>query len=287
MGVLSNKNVFITGANTGIGKETALALAELGAHVTIASRSRQRTQPVLDMLEAKGAAYDFIELDLCALESVRQCVATFSMKERSIHVLINNAGIGGTTGITEDGYELTFGVNHIGPFLLTTLLLPYVKEAATKEAPARIVNVASMAHYRVQGIDYAVVERRSRGFLSFRNYMMSKLANILHVKSLAARLQNDHIQTYALHPGVIASDIWRGVPWPIRPLLTAKMLDEKQGAKTTIFCASSEDPCVTEHSGEYYDKCTITKPSRPARSEKLAEELWHKSVEWCGDASAH
>ena len=277
IGDLDQRTFLVTGANTGIGRETALALAGRGARVFVASRSEQKTRPVIDEIVALAgsSAVEFLHPDLGDLGSVRACADEFLRAGEPLHALINNAGLAGGRGVTESGFELAFGTNYIGPFLLTALLLERLREGA----PARIVNVASIGHYRAPGIDYKAVRRRTNSFTGFPEYCVSKLANVLHAQELARRLGDTDVTTYSLHPGSVASDVWRRVPWPIRPLMTRNMLSPVEGARTSLYCATAPD--VTGESGHYYDNCRRAQASAVATPE-LASELWERSIDWVG-----
>jgi dehydrogenase/reductase SDR family protein 13 len=250
-------------------------LAGRGARVFIASRSEQKTRPVLDEIVATGgpSAVEFLALDLGDLASVRACADEFLRTGEPLHCLINNAGLAGGRGMTESGFELAFGTNYVGPFLLTGLLLDRLRESA----PARIVNVASIGHYQAPGIDYEAVRRRTRSLTGFPEYCVSKLANVLHAEELARRLDGVGVTTYSLHPGGVATDVWRRVPWPIRPLMTRNMLSPAEGAQTSLYCATSSE--VAADSGRYYDDCQRKEPSGVATPE-LAAELWDRSSDW-------
>ena len=141
---LQGKVALITGANTGIGRVTARELAKRGAHIVITARNQERAQPVLDEIrtESPQAKVDFITLELSNFASIRTCASTFKALNLPLHILVNNAGLAGAKGLTREGFEMTFGVNHVGTFLLTQLLLPKLQASA----PARIVTVASRAH---------------------------------------------------------------------------------------------------------------------------------------------
>jgi retinol dehydrogenase-12 len=277
VGDLEHRTFLVTGANTGIGRETALALAGRGARVFVASRSEQKSRPVLDEIVARAGtgAVEFLHLDLGDLKSVRACAEEFLQTGRPLHGLINNAGLAGQRGMTESGFELAFGTNFVGPFLLTALLLDRLRESA----PARVVNVASVGHYRASGIDYGAVRRRTKSFTGFPEYCVSKLGNVLHAQELARRLDGTGVTTYSLHPGAVASDVWRRVPWPVRPLMTRNMLPPAEGARTSLYCATSPD--VAADSGHSYDNCRRQEPSAVATAE-LAAELWERSVDWAG-----
>jgi retinol dehydrogenase 12 len=268
----------ITGGNTGIGLSTATALARDGGRVYIACRSAAAGDAAVERIKAASGSADvrLLMLDLASLSSVRACAASFLALDEPLHVLVNNAGVGGQRGLSADGFELHFAVNHLGHFALTQLLL----DRLTASGPgARVVNVSSEAHYNARGIDFAAVRRRTATFAGAREYAVSKLCNVLFTQELARRLDGTVTTSYALHPGVVASDIWRRVPRLARPFITRRMLTTEQGAVTSVYCATS--PAVAGDSGLFYDKCAVRPPSAAATPE-LAELLWKYSVEWTG-----
>ena len=275
MGDLDGRTFLITGANTGIGKETARALAGRGARLHLACRSQDGGRAAIEEISAQtgNRNLELRSLDLGDLGSVRRCAEDFLATGEPLNGLINNAGVAGSRGITASGFERMFGTNHVGPFLFTQLLLDRLRESA----PARIVNVASAAHYSAPGIDFKAVRRPTRSITGMREYSVSKLANVLHAQELARRLEGSGVTTYALHPGVIASDIWRRVPWPVRPLMKRRMATPEDGARTSIYCATSAQ--VAGESGRYYDDCRAKEPGAAVTAE-LAEELWRRSMEW-------
>jgi NAD(P)-dependent dehydrogenase (short-subunit alcohol dehydrogenase family) len=265
----------VTGANSGIGRETALALAGRGARVFVASRSEQKTRPVIDEIVGRSGtrAVEFLSLDLADFASVRVCANEFLRTGEPLHGLINNAGLAGQKGMTASGFELAFGTNYVGPFLLTGLLLDRLRDSA----PSRIVNVSSVGHYRASGIDYEAVRQPTKSFTGLPEYAVSKLSNVLHAQELARRLAGTGVTTYSLHPGAVASDVWRRVPWPIRPLMKRRMLSPADGAKTSLYCATS--PELAYATGDYYDNCRRKEPSAVA-TPQLAEELWGHTISW-------
>ncbi len=273
---LAGRNILITGANTGIGRATAELLAARGAHVTLASRSLEKTQPVLDGIRAAGGAADMVALDLGDLDQVRQCAAGLLAAARPINVLLNNAGLAGTRGLTKSGFELAFGTNHVGHFLFTMLLMPRLLASPS----SRIVNVASKSHYQAKGIDFEAVRKTTSTITGLPEYEVSKLANVLFTKELARRIGPKGVRSYSLHPGVVASDAWRRVPWPFRQLLKLGMITNEKGALTSIHCATS--PEVANQDGLYYDECQERAPNPLANDAALARQLWEKSVEWTG-----
>jgi NAD(P)-dependent dehydrogenase (short-subunit alcohol dehydrogenase family) len=274
-GVAKGRTFLVTGANTGIGRATAAALARQGGRVYVASRSREKGEEAVAGIKAStgNEAVWFLPLDLADLDSVRACASDFLARGEPLHVLVNNAGIGGAHGLTRQGFELTFGVNHLGHFALTNALLGCL----TASAPARVVTVSSDSHYAARGVDFEALRRRARGITGLREYAVSKLCNVLFSQELARRTADTGVTTYALHPGVVASDIWRRVPWPVRPLMTRRMLTVDEGAATSLYCATSPD--VAQDTGRFYDKCAERAPSRVATPE-LAAELWKRSEEW-------
>ena len=271
----AERTVVVTGGNTGIGKATAEALARQGWRVYVASRSRDKGEAAVASIKAAAGSDSvfFLALDLADLSSVRSCAEAFLARGEPLHVLVNNAGVAGVRGLTKQGFELIFGVNHLGHFVLAQLLL----DRLTSSAPARVVTVASDAHYSARGIDWDALRRPARGITGLGEYAVSKLCNVLFSQELARRAAGTGVTTYALHPGVVASDIWRRVPWPVRPLMTRRMLSVDEGAATSLFCATS--PEVAEASGRFYDKCTERAPS-PVATPELALTLWQRSEEW-------
>ena len=273
---LAGRVALITGANTGIGLVTARELAARGAHVFIACRSIDKGQAAVDEIrKATGnPQVEILALDLGDFASIRQCAQTFLARDLPLHLLINNAGLAGAKGLTKSGFELAFGTNHLGPFLLTQLLLDRIKQSA----PARIVTVASRAHTRVSGINFDAVQKPTIGKAGLPEYGVSKLANVLFSAELGRRLAGTGVATYSLHPGVVASDVWRELPQPFRALATLFMISVEEGAATTIYCATSPD--VAEQTGLYYDKCSVKNPSSVGQDRALAAELWKRSDAW-------
>lgn len=269
--------MLVTGANTGIGRVTAQELAKRGAHVWLGCRSAEKAQPVLDAIRAAGGTAELLLLDLADLGSVRAAARTFLERNQRLDVLINNAGLAGARGVTRQGFELAFGTNHLGHFLLTNLLLPLLRESA----PARIVNVASSGHYRAPGIDWDAQCKPTASISGFPEYCVSKLCNVLFTKQLAQGRAGAGVHSYALHPGQVASDVWRQVPWGIRHILKLSMLTNEQGARTQLYCATSAE--VADHDGRYYDDCHERRPSALAEDGELALLLWNKSAEWVAE----
>ena len=273
---ISGRVALVTGANTGIGLVTARELARRGAHVFLACRSASHAQTALDAIRAASGnqKVEALALDLGDFASVRQCANAFLARGLPLHLLVNNAGLAGSRGFTASGFELAFGVNHMGHFLLTQLLLERLKASA----PARIVTVASRAHTRTDGIDWNALRQPTRTRTAIHEYAVSKLANVWFSAELGRRLEGSGVTTYALHPGVVASDVWRSVPWPFRSLIKLRMISTEEGAKTSLYCATA--PQCAGESGLYYDKCRVRPASSLGQDTALARELWQRSEAW-------
>lgn len=279
---LAGKTFIVTGANSGIGKITALELARRGAHVLMACRSLDKSQPIADEIKQQTGndKVEIVKLDLGSLESVRACAAEILARNVPIHGLINNAGItagiGGVRTLTPDGFEPTFGTNHLGHYLMTRLLLDRIKQTRG----ARIVNVSSHSHYMAKKLDLdRVTKLGSR--VGLKEYEVSKLCNVLFTRELARRLEGTGVTTYALHPGQVSTNIWRRLPGPARWLLTKGlgMITPEEGAVSSLHCATS--PEAASETGLYYDQKGKQKhPSRIAQNDELARSLWTKSAEW-------
>jgi len=272
---LSGRTFLVTGGNTGIGRATAAGLASRGGRVYLACRSPDKGRAAAAAIgaEAGGDAVQFVQLDLADLSSVRACAEEFLARDQPLHGLINNAGVAGRRGLTTDGFELAFGVNHLGHFALTTALLGRLADSA----PARVVTVASDAHFQARGVDFTAVRRRTISVTGMAEYATSKLCNVLFSAELAQRAAGRGISSYALHPGVVASDIWRRVPWPVRPLIKLRMITPGEGARTTLYCATSDAAATA--SGRYYERCQERQAS-PAATAELARALWDRSQAW-------
>ena len=271
---LQGRTCVVTGANSGLGRALVEALAARGGPVVLAARSEERTRPVLEGIRAlrPSAAVELLQVDVSDLASVRRAAATYLATGRPLDVLVNNAGVGGTNGLSADGFDLTYATNHIGPFLLTSLLLPAIERAPQ----GRIVNVSSIGHMQVKRIDWTLLERRTEPKKSgFADYAVTKLMNILHAKELARRLADTRVTTYALHPGGVKSNIWRALPKPVQWGLKLFLISNEEGAKTQLYCATA--PELVGVSGRYYDKSREVPPNRLAEDPILARELWTRT----------
>ena len=266
----------ITGGNVGIGRVTAIELAKAGYQVVIAGRSRSRTQPVLDHIRSlsMGPEALFLPLDLASLSSVRDCAERFKSMNCPLHLLINNAGVAGLRGLTVDGFEMTFGINHLGHFLLTQLLLPELLASG----PSRVVTVSSRAHKRTSGIVWDALKKPTRSWTGIEEYAVSKLANLLFSAELARRTEGSGLSCYSLHPGVVDTEIWRALPDWARPLLRWRgLLTAEEGAQTTLHCALR---APVRESGLYFAKSRVVTPAPLGQDSDLARLLWERSEEW-------
>uniref|UniRef100_A0A6P7GWU6 Retinol dehydrogenase 12-like n=1 Tax=Diabrotica virgifera virgifera TaxID=50390 RepID=A0A6P7GWU6_DIAVI len=287
---LDGKTAVITGANCGIGKETARDLYLRGATVILACRSVSKANEAIKEIktqcvwEKNVGQLKAIELDLSRLKSVRDCAAKLLETEKEINILVNNAGVFAVPfALTEDGNETTFQVNHLGHFLFTLLLMPLLK----KSTPARIVTVASSLHSAVWNLDLSDMKCEKRKYGSLNAYNESKVCNILFTQELARKLKEHNINgitVYSVHPGAVKTDAARYLDSGLYFIWTSvAMMFYKspiQGAQTSIYC-SVDEQCSNE-TGLYYAECKPTRPSKIARNEKLAEELWDMSLKLVG-----
>ena len=271
---LSGKTMLVTGASSGVGLVSAKVLAARGAHVVLAVRNRAKCEPVKAAIDAEGGSSEILEMDMADLASVAAAADRYLAGGKSLDVLMNNAGQAGARGLTKDGFELTFGTNHLGAFLLTERLLPLLRVAPQ----GRVVNVSSGSHYQAKGIDWEALRRPTAHVTGMPEYEVSKLCNVLHAKELARRLTGTRVTTYSLHPGVVATDAWRQIPMPFAWLIKRFMISAEDGAKTQVKCAA--DPGVAGETGLFYDKERVREPSALAKDEALAKELWTKSAAW-------
>jgi retinol dehydrogenase-12 len=263
------KTTMITGTTSGIGLATTRELSRMGHHIVLAGRSRDRGASLVSDIEGSGGSAEFLQLDLGSLDSVRLAAKEFKNRGREIDIMVNNAGVGMAKGLTTDGFEKHFGINHLGHFLLNHLLQPVFRPGT------RIVTVTSAAHKRVKGIDFDRLTWKARSLYGLDEYAVSKLANILYTAELARR--HTEWNTFAVHPGLVNTKILPG--W-LRVLRGGRMLTPEQGAETTVLCAT--DPGLGEESGNYYARGAKAEPSPAAQDPELASELWARSEQWCG-----
>lgn len=274
---MRGKVCLVTGANAGIGFHTALALSRQGARVVLACRDRAKGESALaDIRRLSGSAEaELLPLDLASFASVRAAALEFHRRHDRLHVLVNNAGLyRRQRQSTADGFELTFQSNHLGHFLLTHLLLDLLKASA----PARIVNVSSNAHRSgMMRWDDLQAEKSYDGMAV---YAQSKLANILFTYELARRLKGTRVTANCLHPGVIASEFFRDMPWLVRGPLSLVLTSPEKGARPSIRAAS--DPGLDSVTGKYFYKSVEGDSIPESHDAAAALRLWDLSERACG-----
>jgi retinol dehydrogenase-12 len=275
---MKNQVVAVTGANAGIGRATARALAAMGAKVLACGRDRGRLDEALASIRAEvpGAAVTALVADLSSVNEVRGLAEQIRAQTDRLDVLINNAGVGvDRRQETVDGFELTFAVNHLAPFVLTTELLDLLEASA----PARVITVSSANHVGTKTLDLDDLQSRER-FAWQDVYARSKLCNVLFTRELARRLAGTGVTANCLHPGVIATEFGAGGDlrglnaWMFR-VLKWFLPGPERGARTSVFLASS--PGVAETTGRYFADCKPKEPSRLATDDELAAALWRES----------
>lgn len=277
---VSGKTCVVTGANAGIGKETAVGLARSGAHVVMVCRSSERGERALAEVKAASGS-DAVELMLCdmsAFASMRELSEQLHAQHRAVHVLVNNAGaMFARREQTVDGIEQTFQVNHLGYFVVTHLLLDLLQASA----PARIVTVASHAHRRAKfEFDNLQGERK---YSDLSAYSRSKLYNIAFTYELARRLAGTGVTANCLHPGVVASNFGLSASPAFRLLVKVGrpfLMSSERGARTSIYVAASSE--VEGVSGKYFDKCKQVRSSRVSYDVEAQRRLWKVSAELTG-----
>lgn len=270
--MLDGKTILVTGASSGIGLEACVELARLGAEVVMVARTSERGAPALAEVRSRSgsAKVSLLACDFGSLAQIRRLAADYRARYARLDVLINNAGaVSDRRQLTEDGIEQTFAVNHLGYFLLTSLLLDLLRASA----PARIVNVSSTGHYRGD-LDFGDLQY-TRGYSIMKAYRRSKLANVMFTLDLSRRLAGTGVTVNALHPGVVATQIWSKAPRWARPILALArlgMVTSEEGGQRLVYLASS--PAVEGKSGGYYEKDRARAPASRAVDERAQAQLW-------------
>jgi len=275
---MDGKTVVLTGANTGIGRQTTLELARRGAHVVMACRSASRGEAARAEIEAASGSrgrLEVRELDLASFAAIRAFADKACADLPRIDVLVNNAGIfPQKLAKTEDGFESQIGVNYLGPFLLTSLLLDRLRASA----PARIVHLTSMLHAK-GSLDFESF-RGEKPYKASAAYNQSKLANLVFSNELARRLEGSGVTSNAVHPGGIATDITRDLPWIARKAVGLMFKSVEEGARGPVMLAA--DPELADANGRYWAETREKTPSEDARDPELAARLWEWSERACG-----
>ncbi|CAJ1065942.1 dehydrogenase/reductase SDR family member 13-like [Xyrichtys novacula] len=283
---LQGKTAIVTGSNTGIGKTTALDLAKRGARVILACRNKEKAESaVYDIRRESGNnQVVFMQLDLASFASIRSFAETFLKTEPRLDLLINNAGVIGP-GRTEDGFGMAFGINHLGHFLLTNLLLERLQQCG----PSRVVTVSALLH-RLGNIDFPLLASKKElvsgqsTWHNFQAYSSSKLCNVLFTRELANRLEGTSVTCYSLHPGVIYTELCRSISlWQqllMFPFAKLFFLDPEAGSQTTLHCALQEG--IEPLSGRYFSNCALQQVGARGRDDALAKKLWEVSERFTG-----
>ncbi len=269
------KVCIVTGGNSGVGLMTAVGLAKLGAHVFIACRSGRKAARAVNYIRlvSGNANIEFLPLDLASLDSVRTFVQLFEQRNLPLHILVNNAGIFNKTGLTQERFELIWGTNYLGHFLLTTLLLPKLKNSA----PSRIIIVASDLALRPKSINWELLLKKTP--LNFiQLYSISKFCLLLLTTELSRKLNNTNVTVNAVHPGFVQSNI---TIWHRLSKYFGFGISPEEGAYSTLICATASE--MEGISGKFFDRRAREIPlSKVAQDVKLAQELWERSCLWTG-----
>lgn len=268
---LNDKNIFITGATSGIGKETARGLAKLGATIVFTTRDVSKGKRTKDELikTTKNDKIECLFCDLSSFESIINCYNRYKEKYDKLHVLINNAGVWDfKKRLSKDGIENIFAVNYLAPFLITNLFLDVLK----KSAPSRIINVTSGMHYGT--INFDDIEFKNN-FSGARAYSQSKLGLILFTRFLAKKLEETGVTVNCVQPGMNKTNLGRDAGSFSRAIFKILGKNPEKGAETSIYLASS--PEVKNISGEYFEKKKIRKSSKESYNLDLASKLWDLS----------
>jgi NAD(P)-dependent dehydrogenase (short-subunit alcohol dehydrogenase family) len=267
---MRGKICIVTGSNTGIGKETARGLARLGATVVLACRDAGKAEAAhADIVEStKNSEVFAVPLDLSDTVSIRAFARTISERFGKVDVLVNNAGVTARKrGVTKDGFETTFGVNHLGTALLTLELLDLLK----KGDHSRVVVLSSGLHYRGKMV-WEDLQFSARKYDGITAYNQSKLANVLFTKALARRLEGTGVTVNAVHPGVVATELTRDYPRVLIAVMQLFLLSPERGADCSMFVATS--PELAGVTGEYFEKSRAKPASRAAQDVDAQERLW-------------
>lgn len=283
---IHGKTVVITGANTGIGKETARELAKRGGRVIMGCRDMEKCEAAAK--EIRGNTLNphvyACHLDLASLKSIRQFAEQIKKEENRVDILINNAGVMRCPDWkTEDGFDMQFGVNYLGHFLLTNLLLDKLKESA----PSRVINLTSLAHI-VGKIDFEDLNWENKKFDTKQAYCQSKLANVLFTRELAKRLQGTAVTVNAVHPGIVATELGRHTglhqsqfsSTVLSPFFSLLIKSPALGAQPSVCLAVSEE--VQGVTGRYYDVMTEKEPAPQALDDEAGQRLWEVSSRLVG-----
>ena len=277
---MNGRTCLITGATDGIGKEAAIELAKKGCNLILIGRSKEKGEKVVEQIRKVAESHvdiDYFTADLMLMKEVSRVADEVSRKYPRIDILLNNVGaVFAFRGVTEEGFERTFALNHLGYFLMTKKLLPLVEKSDYK----RIVNVSSSAHY---GIDFEFDNiNGEKKYTGFDTYKKSKLANVMFTYELAKRIEGTGITANCLHPGFVSTNfgknnsfLWRNF---IRVAMWLIAINVKDGAKTSIHLACSDE--VKDITGKFFANCEVKKGSSKAKNEEHNQKLWELSEDF-------
>lgn len=281
---IPGKVVIVTGANSGIGKETAKELARRNGTIYMGCRDLAKCEEARKeiIVATKNKNVYCRKLDLASFSSIKHFAKQFKTEQNRLDILINNAGVMRCPkSVTQEGFEMQIGVNHLGHFLLTHLLLDYLKASS----PSRIINVSSVAHTRgfIDTSDF----NSEKNYDPKKAYEQSKLANVLFTRELAKRLKGTGVTANALHPGIVDTELMRHMSIVnsffgkiiVYPFLWLFSKRPSSGAQTTLFCALDET--ITKINGKYFSDCKLAEIGENARDDKMALWLWKLSEKWC------
>jgi len=277
---MAQRICMVTGASSGIGKETSRKLAELGATVVLVCRNQKRGEKAMSEIKdaSNNAEVELLVADFASLDSVRALAKEYLKKHDSLHVLVNNVGgVNVTRSLTADGFETTFQVDYLSHFLLTNLLL----EVLEKSAPSRIINVSSASHYRGH-LNFDDLQMKKR-YGVMKAYSQAKLAQVLFTYELSKRLEGTGVTVNSLHPGAVATNIWKSPMGPFSFLGNISrlfLLSPERGAETPVYLASSQE--VDGATGRYYDHMREKQSSTESYDRATAEKLWDESEKLTG-----
>ncbi len=271
---MNGRTCLITGATSGIGNATALALARMGATIVFTARDAEKARATRDQIRSVSGneAVEYFECDLSSLSSVHEFCSTFLQKHDRLHVLVNNAGTWERQWkASKDSIETTFAVNHLAPFLMTNMLLGLLR----KSAPARVISLSSGLHGGT--IDFEDIEFKI-AFRPMSAYRQSKLADMLFIKELSRRLAGTGVTANCLMPGLVATNLSRNSRGPSRLFFRLFGTSPEKGARTSVFLASS--PSVADISGECFRNEKVARTSKESNDPVLAMRLWELSEEY-------
>ncbi|HYX39247.1 MAG TPA: SDR family oxidoreductase [Oligoflexus sp.] len=270
---LKGKTALVTGANGGIGLATAQGLAAGGANVILGCRNLYKAEEARAIILQRHpeAEVDVMALDLANIMNIKSAAEVLKRRHPRLDILINNAGVMSLQRQeTRDGFELTFGVNHLGTFALTQTLLPLV----TAAPQGRIVTLSSALHYRGH-MHWEDLQYRARPYKGWEAYNQSKLANVLMTKALARRLASTNVRAFAVHPGVVATQLGRDYPSWLMKVAKVFMVTPEKGSRCTLFVAT--EPALDAQNGSYFEQSKAKNPAAAALSEEDQERLWKLS----------